>query len=189
MLLTEYYKTWIDTYKTGAVRDVTLKKYLNTLLWLQRIVPELEISQVNRSEYQRIINAYAENHEKQTTADFHCQLKSAVLDAVEEGLIERDPTRRVVIKGKTPRDKKPKFLSQAELHSVLEKLELGNEPSIDWLILLIAKTGMRFSEAIAVTPDDFDFKKQTVTVNKTWNYKGNGGVYRLIGKPSCSLWS
>lgn len=37
--------------------------------------------------------------------DFHHQIKGAVLDAVDEGYIERDPTRKVVIQGKTPREK------------------------------------------------------------------------------------
>lgn len=31
--------------------------------------------------------------------------------------------------------------------------------------LLIAKTGMRFSEALALTPNDFDFSYQTISIN------------------------
>ena len=34
---------------------------------------------------------------------------------------------------------------------------------------------MRFSEALAITPGDFDFAHQTVSVSKTWNYKEGGG--------------
>lgn len=33
----------------------------------------------------------------------------------------------------------------------------------------------RFSEALALTPRDFDFSHQTLSINKTWDYKGNGG--------------
>ena len=54
-------------------------------------------------------------------------------------------------------------------------LNLNGELNWDWLILLIAKTGMRFSEAIALTPKDFDFAHQTLSISKTWNYKGDGG--------------
>jgi len=56
--------------------------------------------------------------------DFHHQLKSVVLDAIDEGLLTIDPTRKVVIKGKTPAKKKNKFLSQFELQALLEKLNL-----------------------------------------------------------------
>ena len=34
---------------------------------------------------------------------------------------------------------------------------------------------MRFSEALALTPKDFYFPRQTLSVSKTWNYKGDGG--------------
>ena len=34
---------------------------------------------------------------------------------------------------------------------------------------------MRFSEALALTPKDFDFSHQLLSVSKTWNYKGSGG--------------
>ena len=34
---------------------------------------------------------------------------------------------------------------------------------------------MRFSEALAITPADFDFSHQILSVSKTWNYKAGGG--------------
>lgn len=49
------------------------------------------------------------------------------------------------------------------------------EVNWDWFILLSAKTGMRFSEALAITPADFDFSRQTLSISKTWDYKGEGG--------------
>lgn len=56
--------------------------------------------------------------------DFHHQLKGAILDAVDEGLIERDPTRKAIIKGKPPSVKKIKYLNQFELHRLLTSLDL-----------------------------------------------------------------
>ena len=34
---------------------------------------------------------------------------------------------------------------------------------------------MRFSEALAITPNDFDFSKQSLSINKTWDYKSGYG--------------
>ena len=170
-----YYEKWIHIYKEGAIRDVTMRKYEITLLWLKRLVPNLRLSQLNRISYQQLLNDYAEFHERQTTMDFHHQIKAAVLDAVDEGLIDRDPTRKAIIKGRSPRIKKIKYLNQFELHTLLVNLKLMSEINWDWLILIIAKTGMRFSEALALTPKDFDFSHQSLIVDKTWDYKGNGG--------------
>lgn len=166
-----YYEQWINIYKFGAIRKVTMNKYLLTLSWLKKLAPSLKLNKLDRTEYQNLLNNYALVHERQTTMDFHHQLKGAILDAVDEGLILRDPTRKVIIKGKQPRNKKPKYLNQFELHTLLKSLNLGPKVNYDWLILLIAKTGMRFSEAIALTPRDFDFAHQTLNVTKTWDYK------------------
>ena len=179
-----YYEKWIHIYKEGAIRDVTMRKYEITLLWLKRLVPELRLSQLNRISYQQLLNDYAEFHERQTTMDFHHQLKAAVLDAVDEGLIDRDPTRKAIIKGRSPRIKKIKYLNQFELHTLLVNLKLTSEINWDWLILIIAKTGMRFSEALALTPKDFDFSHQSLIVDKTWDYKGDGGFLPTKNKSS-----
>lgn len=174
-LFVDYYKSWIETYKKGAIRDVTYKKYLNALTWIEKLIPSLKMCDFNRSEYQNLINKYAEEHEKVTVTDFHHHLKAAILDAMDEGLISNDPTRRVVIKGKPPAEKKIKYLNQYELHELLMDLNLEGQINFDWLIYLIAKTGMRFSEALGLTPADFDFSHQTISINKTWNYKEGGG--------------
>ena len=179
-----YYEKWIHIYKEGAIRDVTMRKYEITLLWLKRLVPELRLSQLNRILYQQLLNDYAEFHERQSTMDFHHQIKAAVLDAVDEGLIDRDPTRKAIIKGRPPRIKKIKYLNQFELHTLLVNLKLTSEINWDWLILIIAKTGMRFSEALALTPKDFDFAHQSLIVDKTWDYKGDGGFLPTKNKSS-----
>lgn len=183
-LFCEYYKKWVAVYKSGAIRKVTLDKYLMTQKWLEKLIPDLQIYEMTRIVYQQIINDYAIYHERQTTMDFHHQLKGAILDAVDEGLIDRDPTRKIIIKGKTPAPKKIKYLNQFELHLLLTNLNLGTEISWEWFILLVAKTGMRFSEALALTPKDFDFAHQVLSVNKTWDYKGKGGFFPTKNKSS-----
>lgn len=174
-LFCDYYKQWITIYKEGAIRPITMKKYYMAHHWLERLVPKLPLQDLDRFAYQKLLNDYATTHERQTTMDFHHHLKCAILDAVDEGLIQRDPTRKAIIKGKSPREKKPKYLNQYELHKLLDDLDLKTEINWDWLILLIAKTGMRFSEALALTPKDFDLSHQMLSVSKTWDYKGNGG--------------
>ena len=157
-LFYEYYAQWVDVYKKGAIREATMAKYLMTQKWIQKLAPELKVSELTRTAYQQIL-----------------KLKGAILDALDEGMIERDPTRKAIIKGKTPRAKKIKYLNQFELHTLIANLDLSEEPNWDWFILLVAKTGMRFSEALAITPSDFDFAIQALSISKTWDYKGEGG--------------
>ena len=162
-LFYEYYRQWIDVYKKGAIREATLDKYLMTQKWVEKLAPELKVYELTRTAYQKLLNDYAKNHEKQTTLDFHHQLKGAVLDAVDEGLIERDPTRKAIIKGKSPGVKKIKYLNQFELHTLIAHLDIKEAVNWDWFILLVAKTGMRFS-------DDDD--KIRLNQRKPSKYKG-----------------
>ena len=183
-LNTDTHKQWVNVYKKDAIREATLAKYRMTQKWVEKLVPDLKVSELTRTMYQQLLNDYAKEHERQTTLDFHHQLKGAILDAVDEGLIERDPTRKAIIKGKTPKVKKIKYLNQFELHTLIAHLDIKEKPNWDWFILLVAKTGMRFSEALAITPADFDFARQTLSVSKTWDYKGTGGFLPTKNKSS-----
>lgn len=70
-LFCEYYRQWIDVYKKGAIREATMAKYLMTQKWVERLVPELKVSELTRTAYQKLLNDYAKEHERQTTLDFH----------------------------------------------------------------------------------------------------------------------
>ena len=189
----EYFSDWMQTYKKGAVRPITYQKYEMTLIRLKELAPQLQIFELNKRTYQNLINEYAKTHERQTVMNFHHHLKAAILDAIDEKLLDSDCTRKVVIKGMAPVEKKPKFINQLELKELINKLDLSylyktyetnlgkhkgktyNAANWDWLILLVSKTGLRFSEALALTPNDFDFENNRLKVSKTWNYKNKTG--------------
>ena len=83
-LFYEYYKQWIDVYKKGAIREATMAKYLMTQKWVEKLAPELKVSELTRTAYQKLLNDYAKVHERQTTLDFHHQLKGAILETFDQ---------------------------------------------------------------------------------------------------------
>jgi len=176
-LVVDYFADWVDLYKVGAVRPVTLAKYYATLRSVREIVPRLRLSELDHRTYQAIINEYAVTHERATVADFHGQLKAALLDALDDGLLAGNPFRHVVIKGKPASRQRLACLSRAEFTALLETIDLTPCAINDWLIYLIAKTGLRFSEALGLTPADFDSAQNRVQVSKTWNYKDPAGGF------------
>ena len=98
MLFCDYYKQWISVYKEGAIRPVTMNKYNMAHNWLIKLIPDLIISDLDRITYQKLLNDYAAEHERQTTMDFHHHLKCAILDAVDEGLIYMIQQERLSLK-------------------------------------------------------------------------------------------
>ena len=177
-LFYKYYLDWIHIYKDNAVRQVTLDKYYLVQKRLKELAPDLHMNELNRHNYQQILNLYARNHEKTTTLDFHHHLKASLFDAVDDGLLKSDPTRRAIIKGCSPSEKKIKYLNLFDLQKLLRSLDLSSELNWDWFFLLIAKTGLRFAEALALTKEDFDFEKQRIIINKSWNYKEKIGHFQ-----------
>lgn len=178
ILFAKYYDDWVETYKEGAIADVTLKKYYKTGEVLWELAPTLAVDRLDRKAYQKIINEYAKTHEKQTTVDFHHQVKSCIRDMFYDGVLKKDPTYKVVLKGRPPnRKKKPKFLQVDELRNLVRALDLSHI-NYDWLVMIAAKTGLRYAELLALTPNDFDWQEGTLTVDKTWNYKSTAGGFK-----------
>lgn len=168
----------MQLYKEGSVRPVTYQKYLNIQRQLQTLAPSLTLSELTKVNYQQLLNLYAETHERQTVLDFHHIVKGAIWDAKDEGLVSGNPVRKAVIKGKQPRKKRAKFLNQDELQKLIATLSLTDEISWDWFIYLISKTGLRFAEALAICPSDFEFNQNLLKINKTWNYKEKIGNFQ-----------
>ena len=177
-LFSAYFAEWIELYKVGAIRPVTLRKYYINQQYIEKLAPDLQVKDLTRRTYQQLLNDYALTHEKQTTMDFHHQVKGAILDALDDGLIKQNPTRKIIIKGKTPKEKRPKFLNQFEVQALIKEMNLNSELNWDWFLLLILKTGIRFSEALALTPNDFDFSSQKLQIEKTWDYKSTKGSFQ-----------
>ncbi|MBE5067290.1 site-specific integrase [Ligilactobacillus salivarius] len=161
----------MELYKKGAVRHATLIKYKLAHKHVKELCPDLHLHQIDRKNYQLLLNKFAENHERETTLDFHHHLKPCLVDAYEDGIIRVNPTRKAIIKGNQKRKKKKKFLNMDELQALLSELNLSSEVNWDWFIYLISKTGLRFAEALALTPADFDYENQQININKSWNYK------------------
>lgn len=175
----DYYRYWVELYKVGSVRQVTLDGYWLVLQHLQQLIPNLQLKDLNHRTYQALINNFAQTHERKTVKGFHTHLKAALVDGLDEGLIAHDPTRHLVLKGKDPKPKKIKYLSMLELKLLIHEFDLNEqEINFDWLLFLISKTGLRIAEAIGITRQDFDFTNGTLSINKTWNYRSPQGGFQ-----------
>lgn len=188
MTFADYFEDWIYREKEGAVKKVTFNKYKMTEKWLRKINPDVKIKELDKRTYQEIINKYGETHEKQTTKDFHTQLKACVTEAFEERLLDRNPANRITIQGRPPIiNKKAKFINLDELSKLIDTLDLTSLETMDWPILILAKTGLRFAECMGLTVEDFNFEDLTLEVKNTWDYKSGGGFTETKNQSSARV--
>lgn len=174
MLLTDYFFKEIETYKKGQVREQTYNKYCSNGRFLIENFPDLVLSKMTADDYQQILNEYGKTREKATITDFHHQLAWALKRAYNvDGLLKRDVTFDAKIpQGKKPREKKQKFMEIEDMKKLIQELKHENTSEANFFLILL-KTGLRFAEALGITLNDVDFKRKTVSINKTLAYKGN----------------
>ena len=173
MFLADYFLKEIETYKKDQVREQTYGKYRANCRWVAENFPDLVLSEMTADDYQQILNKYAETHEKATTTDFHHQLAWALKRAYNiDGILKRDVTFDAKIPlGKKPSKKKQKFMEIEDMKKLIQELKHENTPEANFFLILL-KTGLRFAEALGITLNDIDFKRKTVSINKTLAYKG-----------------
>lgn len=182
MLLTDYFLKEIETYKKGQVRERTYDKYQANYRFVAENFPNLILEKMTADDYQQILNKYGETREKATITDFHHQLAWALKRAYNiDGLLKRDVTFDAKIpQGKKPSEKKQKFMEIEDMKKLIQELKHENTPEANFFLILL-KTGLRFAEALGITLNDIDFKKKTVSINKTLNYKGSRKGARAFG--------
>lgn len=174
MLLTDYFFKEIETYKKGQVCERTYDKYQANYRFVAENFPNLILEKMTADDYQQILNKYGKTREKATITDFHHQLAWALKRAYNvDGLLKRDVTFDAKIpQGKKPGKKKQKFMEIEDMKRLIQELKHENTPETNFFLILL-KTGLRFAEALGITLNDIDFKRKTVSINKTLNYKGS----------------
>ena len=173
----EYFRDWIHLYKKNKHID-TFKRYLNSLETVERYFADEPIQRINKTKYQLFLNDYADTHAKETTRKLNTHIRACVQDAVDEGIIQVDFTRKPELSGKrATRRPEEKHLHLKESQKLLNALyeRLDRKRLFYYLILLALTSGMRFGELVGLTRSDFDFKTGKIRINKTWDYKNGTG--------------
>nr|WP_269325104.1 site-specific integrase [Lactobacillus delbrueckii] len=81
-----------------------------------------------------------------------------------------DITYRVRATSQVKDKQKNKWLEAEDASKLCKALEDDHSFMADLCILML-KTGLRYAEALGLTPADIDTNDRTITVNKTYNYK------------------
>ena len=110
-----------------------------------------------------------------TIANRHGFLSAMFQSAVDDGVITKNPCGR----SKLPETERREmvFLSADEFTQLLSYIPVRHQP----LVLFLATTGLRWGEASALRPSDFDVEAKTVRVSRAWKSSIDKGQY--IGPP------
>ncbi len=165
----DFFESWVKVYKV-AIGKNTRARYLETLGSIREFFLDEPIQHITKRRYQEFLNWYAKTHSKETTRKLNTHIRACVRDAIDEGIIKIDFTRKAVISGSLPaKREEEKHLSLFESRRLIKLFSKPVHLS-HFLILLAITSGLRFGELIGLTRKDFDFEKNELNVDKTWGY-------------------
>ncbi|WP_254842806.1 site-specific integrase [Bacillus sp. MRMR6] len=167
----EYFEKWMKLYKS-RLTETTQLHYDYTSRIVKVYFGEKPIQEIKRHDYQFFLNNFGANKAKETIEKVNTHIRSCVKDAIEEQIIQHDFTRKAVLTWSNPA-KKPeeKHLNYFETKRLLGVIySLLDEVLAYYLILLGLTSGARFGELMGLTRKDFNFKNNTIKIEKTWGY-------------------
>lgn len=167
----EYFEKWVKLYKNNLSKT-TLKHYEYTLKAIKSYFGNKPLQEIKRHDYQQFLNEFGSNKAKETVEKVNSHIRACVKDAIEEQILQHDFTRKAVLVWTVPAKKTTeKHLNFFESQLLIKEIRKRLNEGLSYSLLLLALTsGMRFAELVGLTWNDFDFKNNTITVNKTWGY-------------------
>lgn len=174
MSFPEYFEHFINTYKKGSIRENTLKGYMSNLKRVQELFDSTLVKDITRTDYQKLINIFSKDHAKDTVSNLNTQIRHSLQPLIDEGALQSDFTKNVVIKGKNiEKQTNDKFINLSQFKKLVEYFKNHLNPfySSSTVLYIASITGMRLSEVLALTWEDIDFEKLIIHTHRTWDYR------------------
>jgi integrase len=173
----EYAAEWIPSY-TGrtahGLRESTRREYRLSLE--RRAIPflgRLRLSEIEPQTVKRFVSEIAASGvSRNTTRLALAPVRALLATAVEEGLLRTNPALQIRIPAApgAHKEEQSKALSEAQLARVVAEAA----PTSRLLISLLADTGLRVGEAVALQWGDIRFEERRLAVRRRY-YRGSLG--------------
>lgn len=181
--LAEWLDQWLENEILGSVRASSWQTYRNIIK--KHILPvlgEMKLSTITPSVIHDFVTALESSSlSYNTIKGVYRLLKAALRCAFEEGMIEKNPCRKIKIQ--RIEQVEPRVLTRSEQERVKKSIQSAN----DLLALLSLYTGMRLGEICALKFSDVDWEKKTVTVKRSVQRvrqsKANRKTVLMVGAP------
>lgn len=164
----QVYREWFEQYR-HTVKESTL----NTVrilfdVYILPVFGSLRINKISPLYIQRVINKW--NNDYKISRDIIARTLAIFTFAVKMDYLPKNPREKITLPKKLRSlddDAKKEYYTRDELESILTTMERESKPVWYTFFRLIAFSGMRKGEALALTWDDINFNDNTISINKT----------------------
>lgn len=154
---------WYETYKLPKLKTssaIILKRYYN--YHIKKVLGSIGLNKIKGIDIQRLLNNVESENSRKKCYD---QLNDFFNVMNKNQLVNNNPMSAVELNINKKKETKRSITYEEE-----KQLELCfKDYWMHNLVFLILYTGMRKGEALALTWEDIDFEKNTITINKAYD--------------------
>lgn len=170
MTLNEYFDFWMETFaKSGrkATTCINYKSYYNT--HIRQSIGKKPIAKITKVDCQKIMNELADKGKAHSTLTNLKSCMNIVFEcALDDEIILKNPVKNIKLPQATR--KKRGVIKERQIRIFMDYVK--NSPQYSYTypaFVVLFNMGVRIGEMAALTWDDVDFKKNTISINKTVN--------------------
>ncbi|WP_438478296.1 site-specific integrase [Streptococcus pluranimalium] len=165
------FSLWEDWFELNvkplAKSDATLYKHKKRGAYIYQFFGDTPATQIKFSQYQRVLNEYAEKVTKDTVRRFNAEVRKVIQFAQRDKIEITDFTEGAIISGK--KKEKADFEKHIDNIADVKKILAYFESEFDYqksvipyYLYLSFQTGMRFGELLGITWDCIDWKNSVI---------------------------
>ncbi len=156
-----WYNKWLNLYKTGKVKEQTLRDYSTILKNIPAEIQTKELNKIQLAELIEIINSCKAERQKQKLYDL---LNMLYKKAIDNDILDKNLIARI---DKPKHEKNHGQALTNEQQTIL--IEVCRDiPNAD-IMLIAMYQGLRRGEVLGLTIDNLDFENNTITIDKSYN--------------------
>jgi integrase len=167
-----FYKGWLDSYAKTHTKASTYAGYETSYrVHLLPFLGDTDIRDITRERLKRFmyekLNA---GLSRSSVRGYLAPLSEMFNHAIEDGHLDRNPCMRIMRttrQEKGEQQSKVDFLTREEVAHLLDTCQ-QHFPVAYPFVLLLARTGLRLGEAVAVQWGDIDFNGRFINVHNNW---------------------
>src|SRR5690606_16042242 len=145
-LFPEYIRNWFEIYKKGKYSKGHELNIEQSVRLVEKHFVGVRLKDVTRDMYQRFINEISPLYTTETVKKRHTYIKACLKDAIEDGVIVKDPTYKGVARGQIEaQPEEEKYLHVDEVKRLVEETKKDLRPRYisRYVILFAIATGAR----------------------------------------------
>jgi len=167
-IFADMFDEWYRIFKQPQLETKSKAWYTAISKIIRRYWPDKKISDITSADFQSMINDYGKNHVWSSVSHVKNIISAFVRYAVDEDFISKDFTRNAkTYAAKESKSSDLKFLENDELERLIKRA-LKSDAVSSHMIIIAIYSGARYAEIAGLTKADFDFKNNTIDINKSW---------------------